>query len=387
MAPPADPPPTGPLPAGPLLVIAAGGTGGHMFPAQALAEEMLARGWRVLLSTDGRGARYAGGFPAEVERRVTAAGTFAQGGLLARLLAPFAILAGVGASLWAMLRDRPACVAGFGGYPALPAMIAAWILRIPLLIHEQNGVLGRVNRLFARRVDVVACGTWPTDLPAGARHLHTGNPVRARVLDHRAAPYVAPGERPMGLVVIGGSQGAGLFSRVMPEALMLLDAPLRDRLRLSQQVRPEDMARAQDSYRALRIRSELRGFFDDVPERLAGATLVISRAGASSIADITVIGRPAILIPFAAATDDHQAANAAGLVSAGGAFMIREDALTPDLLAGHITAILSDPEGAEAMAAASLAEGRPDATQHLADLVEHLAQQGAAHERTDPASP
>ncbi len=358
-----------------------------MFPAQALAEEMLARGWRVRLSTDARGARYAGDFPREVERSVISAGTFAQGGLLSRLLAPLVIFAGVAESLWSMVRDRPACVAGFGGYPALPAMIAAWTLRVPRLIHEQNGVLGRVNRLFARRVDVVACGTWPTALPAGARHLRTGNPVRAKVLEYRAAPYAAPGEHGMGLVIIGGSQGAGLFSRVMPEALMLLDAPLRDRLRLSQQVRPEDMARTQDSYRALRIRAELRAFFDDVPERLANATLVISRAGASSIADITVIGRPAILIPYAAATDDHQAANAAGLVSAGGAFMIREDALTPDLLAGHITAILSDPEGAEAMAAASLAQGCPDATQDLADLVEHLAQQGAVHERTDPASP
>lgn len=360
----------------PLLVIAAGGTGGHMFPAQALAEEMLARGWHVRLSTDSRGARYAGGFPPAVERRVTAAGTFAQGSLLARALAPLSIAAGVVSSLWSMLRARPACVAGFGGYPALPAMIAAWILRVPRLIHEQNGVLGRVNRVFARRVDVVACGTWPTDLPAGARHLHTGNPVRSVVLERQGAAYVAPGDWPMGLLVIGGSQGAGVFSRVMPEALMLLDGDLRDRLRVSQQVRPEDMARTQDIYRALRIKADLRGFFDDVPRRLAEASLVISRAGASSLADITVIGRPAILIPYAAAMDDHQTANAAGLVEAGGAFVIPEAELTPDILAGHITAILSDPEGAQAMAQASLGQGRPDATEQLAGLVEHLAQKG-----------
>jgi UDP-N-acetylglucosamine--N-acetylmuramyl-(pentapeptide) pyrophosphoryl-undecaprenol N-acetylglucosamine transferase len=349
-----------------------------MFPAQALAEEMLARGWRVRLATDARGARYAGGFPAAVERRVTRAGTFAQGGALARVLAPVSIAIGVASSLWAMLRDRPACVAGFGGYPALPAMIAAWTLRLPRLIHEQNGVLGRVNRAFARRVDVVACGTWPTALPAGTRHVHTGNPVRSVVLDRAGAPYRPPGDHPMGLLVIGGSQGAGVFSRVMPEALMLLDPALRDRLRVSQQVRPEDMARMQDSFRGLRIRGDLRGFFDDVPKRLAEAALVISRAGASSIADITVIGRPSILIPYPAAMDDHQTANARSLVEAGGAFMIQEADLTPDLLAGHITAIIEDSEGAAAMAEAARARGRPDAAEQLAELVEHLAQPGGS---------
>lgn len=347
-----------------------------MFPAQALAEEMLARGWRVRLATDARGARYAGGFPEAVERRVTRSGTFAQGSPIARVLSPLSIALGAAASIWSMLRDRPACVAGFGGYPALPAMIAAWTLRLPRLIHEQNGVLGRVNRAFARRVDVVACGTWPTALPPGTKHAHIGNPVRGVVLEKAGAPYVAPGDHPMGLLVIGGSQGAGVFSRVMPEALMLLDPALRDRLRVSQQVRAEDMARMQDGFRGLRIRGDLRGFFDDVPERIAEAALVISRAGASSIADITAIGRPSILIPFPAATDDHQTANARGLVESGGAFVIQETDLTPDVLAGHITAILSDPEGAEAMASAALAQGRPDATEQLAELVEHLAQQG-----------
>ena len=178
----------------------------------------------------------------------------------------------------------------------------------------------------------------------------------------------------MGLLVIGGSQGAGLFGRVVPEALGLLAPELRARLRLSQQVRPEDMDRVRAAYEQMGLAAELRGFFDDVPERLAEATLVISRAGASSIADISVIGRPAVLIPYAAAMDDHQAANASGLVSAGGAFMIREAELTAEGLAGHIAAILGDPEGAAAMARASRSQGRPDATEHLAALVEDLAQ-------------
>ena len=362
----------------PLLVIAAGGTGGHMFPAQALAEEMLARGWRVRLATDARGARYAAGFPPAVIRQITSAATFAQGGLLARLAAPFAIAWGSLAALLAMRRDPPACVAGFGGYPALPAMIAARALKRPSLIHEQNGVLGRVNRAFATRVDAVACGVWPTALPEAARAHHIGNPVREAVLARADATYIPPGPHPVALLVIGGSQGAGLFARIVPLALALLPPETRGRLRLAQQVRPEDMARAQDAFAELGVAAELRGFFDDVPDRLAEATLVISRAGAGSIADITVIGRPAILIPYAAATDDHQAANAAALVASGGAFMIREADLTPDGLARHIAEILSDPEGAQAMAAASRAQGRPDATLQLAELVERLAQKGRA---------
>lgn len=358
----------------PLLVIAAGGTGGHMFPAQALAEAMLARGWRVQLSTDPRGARYAGGFSDAVARRVTASATFAQGSVLTRLTAPAAIAAGAAASLAAMRRDRPACVAGFGGYPALPAMIAARALKLPLLIHEQNGRLGRVNRFFARRVDVLACGTWPAVVPNGTNAVHTGNPVRAAVLERSGAPYRPPGDGPVDLLVIGGSQGAGAFSRVVPEALKALPTDLRGRLRLAQQVRPEDMDRTRAVYGDIGVTAELRGFFEDVPARLAGATLVISRAGASSIADITVIGRPAILIPYPHAADDHQTANAQPLVEAGGAFTIAERELTAQGLAGHISAILSDPEGAAAMAAASLATGRPDATETLAGLVERLAQ-------------
>ena len=361
----------------PLLVIAAGGTGGHMFPAQALAEEMLARGWRVALATDPRGARYAGGFPAAVERRATPAATFAQGSWLKRVTAPFAIAAGAAASVLAMRRDRPAVVAGFGGYPALPAMIAARFLKVPTLIHEQNGVLGRVNRAFAPKVDLVACGTWPTAVPEGAKAVHVGNPVRAAVLGHAGATYIEPGPHLIGVLVIGGRQGAGLFGRVVPEALRLLDPEVRGRLRLSQQVRAEDMDRVRAAYEDLGMAPELRTFFEDVPERLAEASLVISRAGASSLADISVIGRPAVLIPYAAAMDDHQAANARGLVEAGGAFVIREGELTAEVLAGHIAAILADPEGARAMAEASRAMGRPDATEHLAALVEDLAKHGA----------
>jgi UDP-N-acetylglucosamine--N-acetylmuramyl-(pentapeptide) pyrophosphoryl-undecaprenol N-acetylglucosamine transferase len=355
-----------------LLLIAAGGTGGHMFPAQALAEAMLARGWRVKLSTDERGARYAGGFPDAVKVERVASATFARGGVAAKLLAPVRIVGGVVGALWSQLRDRPAVVVGFGGYPSIPALSAAWVLRRPRMIHEQNGVLGRVNRVFARRVDKVACGTWPTDLPSGVTGEPTGNPVRQAVLERAAAPYIPPGDYPMALVVIGGSQGARILSDVVPGAVALLPEALRRNLRVEHQARDEDAGRAAAGYEAAGVRAEIAPFFADIPRRLSEAQLVISRSGASSVADISVIGRPAILIPYAAATGDHQTANAKGLVEAGAAVLVGENALDAGSLAGHIAAILEDPARAEVMARAALGEGKPDATARLVALVEAL---------------
>jgi len=355
-----------------LLLIAAGGTGGHMFPAQALAEAMLARGWRVKLSTDDRGARYAGGFPAEVTVERVASATFARGGVAAKLMVPFRILGGVLGAVVSQLRDRPAIVVGFGGYPSIPALSAAWLLRRPRMIHEQNGVLGRVNQLFARRVHKVACGTWPTALPAGVTGEPTGNPVRQSVLDRAAAPYIPPGDYPMSMLVIGGSQGARILSDVVPAAVALLPDGLRGNLRIAHQARDEDGARAAAAYEAAGVRAEIAPFFSDIPRRLSEAQLVISRSGASSVADISVIGRPSILIPFAAATGDHQTANARGLLDAAAAVVLPEKALDAALLAGHIAAILDDPHKAETMARAALGEGKPDATARLVALVEDL---------------
>ena len=361
---------------GRLLLIAAGGTGGHMFPAQALAEAMIARGWRVKLSTDARGARYAGGFPAAVEVVVSGSATFARGGVLAKLAVPFRILGGVlGATAW-MLIDRPAVVVGFGGYPTIPALSAAFLTGRPRMIHEQNGVLGRVNKLFAPRVQKVACGTWPTALPSGIEGEHTGNPVRAAVLERAGAGYIAPGDYPMSVVVIGGSQGARILSDVVPEAVARLPEALRRHVRVAQQARPEDLDRVVAAYEAAGIIAEVAPFFADIPRRLSEAQLVISRSGASSVADISVIGRPAILIPFAAATDDHQTANARGLVEAGAAVLMAEKALDADTLAAQMAAILGQPKQAEAMARNALGQGRPDATERLVALVEGLSGKG-----------
>lgn len=359
---------------GRYLVIAAGGTGGHMFPAQALAEAMLNRGWRVRLSTDDRGARYTGGFPHTTEIVKVSSATFARGGIAAKAVAGPKIAAGVLSAAWEMWRDRPDVVVGFGGYPTIPALGAAVMLGIPRMIHEQNGVLGRVNRLFATRVACVACGTWPTDLPEGANGIHVGNPVRRAVLERAGAPYIPPGDYPMSILVMGGSQGARILSDVAPAAIADLPEEIRRHLRVSHQARPEDVDRVTAAYAQAGIDADVQPFFHDVPARMAEAQLVISRAGASSIADLTVIGRPSILIPYAAAAADHQTANARGLVQAEAAIMIPENALDAATLTAQMAAVLTNPQAAIHMAHAALAVGMPDATERLVALVEELAE-------------
>ena len=358
----------------PLLIIAAGGTGGHMFPAQALAEAMLARGWRVKLSTDARGARYAGGFPDAGQVEEISSATFARGGLGAKLAVPFRIGAGVLKAAWTMWRDRPAAVAGFGGYPAIPAMAAAWLLRLPRMIHEQNGVLGRVNQLFARRVAAVACGTWPTELPPGTNAIYTGNPVRGAIAERAGAAYIPPGDYPMSLLVFGGSQGARVLSDVVPEAVRRLPDRMRKYLRVAQQAREEDVERVEAAYSEAGIDAEVLSFFNDMPKRLSEAQLVISRAGASSVADIAAIGRPSILVPLASAIRDEQTANARTLVEAQASILVPERALDPARLAEQIELVLSQPKAALQMAQAAFSVGRPDAAERLAELVEALAE-------------
>jgi UDP-N-acetylglucosamine--N-acetylmuramyl-(pentapeptide) pyrophosphoryl-undecaprenol N-acetylglucosamine transferase len=357
----------------PLLVIAAGGTGGHMFPAQSLAEVMLRRGWRVKLSTDARGARYTGGFPHSVEIEEVSSATFARGGIASKALVPFRVSGGVMAQAARMMRDRPSVVVGFGGYPSIPALGAATLLRLPRMIHEQNGVLGRVNELFAKRVNAVACGTWPTELPDGVEGIHTGNPVRMAVYERQGAGYIPPGDYPMSLLVIGGSQGARVLSDVVPPAIAELPMEMLAQLRISHQARDEDGARVAEFYAENGIDADVQPFFHDIPARMSEAQLVISRSGASSVADLSVIGRPAILVPFAAATGDHQTANARGLTEAGAAIRIPESKLTVEAMRDAILSVLQNSQGAAQMAQAALSVSKPDAAEELAQLVEALA--------------
>lgn len=359
----------------PMALIAAGGTGGHMFPAQALAEVLLAEGWRVKLSTDTRGARYAGGFPEAVVRETVPSATTARGGIVGKLTAPGKIGFGIGRAVSDLRHDRPAVVVGFGGYPAIPAMAAATMLGIPRMIHEQNGVMGRVNRMFARRVNIVACGTWPTTLPPGVDGIHVGNPVRQAILDRAGSAYHQPDTASrLRVLVVGGSQGSRVLSDRVIEAVTELPEGVRDRLDIAHQARPEDVDRVRAAYGAAGIAAEVAPFFTDIAQRMAEAQLIICRAGASTVAELTVMGRPSILIPLATAAGDHQSANAQPLADAGAAMLLPESVLDAASLSRDMNAILTDATRADGMARAALSLGRPDAARRLTDLVTDLAQ-------------
>ncbi|MEL7028044.1 MAG: undecaprenyldiphospho-muramoylpentapeptide beta-N-acetylglucosaminyltransferase [Pseudomonadota bacterium] len=359
-----------------VIVIAAGGTGGHMFPAEALASELGRRGWRIALVTDARGERYAAQFPCDHKYMVDAA-TFSGRGLAGKVGAAFAIAGGVFRSVGLLRRLKPAAVIGFGGYPSLPAMAAATILRLPRAIHEQNAILGRVNRAFASHVTRIA-GGFPGmgRLPTGGRDKlqFIGNPVRDAVRARAGAPYEAPNaDGPVRVLIFGGSQGARILSEAAPKAFADLPPPARARLRLVQQCREEDLESVRSIYEAAGIEAELAPFFRDLADRLAAAHLVVSRAGASSVTELAVIGRPSVLVPFAAAMDDHQTANAAALANAGACAVIAEQDFTPARLRAELTKLLSDDDGLQRMAEAARGVGRADSAERLADLVEDLA--------------
>ena len=359
-------------------VLAAGGTGGHMVPAHALAEELLARGHRVALITDDRGARIPGLFD-KVQVHVLPAGRLA-GGPLGWLRAARSIMTGRAMALRLYETFRPAAVIGFGGYPALPALLAARKDKVPTLVHEQNAVLGRVNRLVASRVDAIAT-SYPEvqRLPAKARHKtdFVGNPVRDEVAAIREQPFPAlDGDGVFRLLVTGGSQGATILGSVVPDGLSLLPEHFRRRLQVTQQCRAEDIERVRERYAALGIPAELATYMEDLPARLAWAHLVIARAGASTIAELTAAGRPAILIPLPSATDDHQTANAREMAKAGGARMIAQSKFTPVELAKQMQKLALDPEALANAAARARALGKPDAARALADLVEPVGSDG-----------
>jgi len=358
-----------------IVVIAAGGTGGHLFPAAAFAEEMFRRGWRVMLMTDARGRRYVEGFPAERIEDVAAASLSANP--FTAVPALLKIWRGINQAKHRFNEMQPALVAGFGGYPSFPALMAARGKKIPILIHEQNSVLGRVNRSMATSAAIVACGFERLDrLPekAAARKRVVGNPVRLPILAVRERPYPeAPAGGRLNLLIIGGSQGARLFGEVIPEAIALLPQALRARLDVVHQVREEQIAAAKKVYQRAKVNAEVAPFFTDMGQRLGAAHLVIARAGASSVTELQVAGRPAILVPFAAAADDHQTANAEGLTDVGAADLFTEEEFAPDVLAATLERRLADPHGLAVRAAAARASAKPEAAKTLADLAEEIA--------------
>ena len=356
----------------PLIVLAAGGTGGHVFPAEALASALIGRGLRLALVTDRRGAAY-GGTLGQLDTHRIRAGGIAGRGLAKRLGAAVELGLGVMQARALLGRLRPAAVVGFGGYASVPGVVAATMRGIPTVIHEQNGVLGRANRLLAGRVARIAT-SFPevalVDPRLTERVVHTGMPVRPRIQALRDTPYPAiAGAAPIRLLVLGGSQGARVLSDVVPAALLALPESLRARLRVAQQCRPEDLERVRDAYAGAGIVADLDHFFADVPERLAAANLVVARAGASTVAELTAMGRPAILVPYPHAIDDHQTANAHAIEDHGGAWLMPQDGFTASTLSARLAQLFAAPETLARAAECAARAGRADAALRLADLV------------------
>jgi UDP-N-acetylglucosamine--N-acetylmuramyl-(pentapeptide) pyrophosphoryl-undecaprenol N-acetylglucosamine transferase len=355
------------------ILLAAGGTGGHLFPAEALAHELVARGWDVHLATDDRVERFSGSFPATIHR--IPAATLGSRNPLALLKSFWTIWQGVRQASALIARIGAKAVVGFGGYPTLPPLYAATRRGVPSAIHEANIVMGRANKALAGRVTAIAGGFLSGEASGQAeKYVFTGNPVRQPVLQASKVPYAAPDAGgPFNLLVFGGSQGAQFFSDAVPAAIALLPEAERARLKVMQQARAEDLDRVKQAYAGLGIEAEIAPFFTDMARRMAAAHLVVSRAGASTVTELSVVGRPALLIPYPHALDHDQAANAAALAGAGGAEVHQQSALSPETLAGRLGALMADPARLSIMAEAARSTGTPDAVQLLADLAEAIA--------------
>jgi UDP-N-acetylglucosamine--N-acetylmuramyl-(pentapeptide) pyrophosphoryl-undecaprenol N-acetylglucosamine transferase len=352
------------------VLVAAGGTGGHLFPAEALAAALGKRGIPVHLVTDKRAARFGGGFAEDMVHVVSSA-TFQSRNPIAVAKTLAALGAGFNQARKLIGRLQPAAVIGFGGYPTIPPLLAAVWRRVPTLIHDSNAVIGRANRLLAPRVTAIAT-TFPDvfgDTPdLAAKATLTGNPLRPAVIAAAATPYPAPGD-PLRLLVVGGSQGARIMADVVPAAVGRLDPSLRARLAIVQQARDEDLSRVSHTYASLSVAAEIAPFFSELPARMAACHLVISRSGASTVAELAAIGRPSILVPLPGALDQDQFANAGVLERAGGALRLKQDEFTPQRLANEIAVLAGKPQRLVAMAQAAQSVGRLDAAERLADLV------------------
>ncbi|MBT4935084.1 MAG: undecaprenyldiphospho-muramoylpentapeptide beta-N-acetylglucosaminyltransferase [Rhodospirillaceae bacterium] len=355
-----------------LVVLAAGGTGGHVFPAEALATEMTGRGFKLSLITDRRGDAY-GGALGSIETHRVRAGGIAGKSISALLRSGPELAFGTLQARFLLKKMRPRAVVGFGGYASVPTMLAATFGGCKTVIHEQNAVLGRANRLLASRVKRIATsfeGTRSVPDSAMAKVIQTGMPVRQTLTAVRGTAYPELNDSSeINILVLGGSQGANILSEVIPEAIGRLDADLRARLSITQQCRPEDLEAARANYRQLSIKAELESFFDDIPERLAATHLLISRAGASSVAEAMTVGRPAILVPYPHAVDDHQTFNAHALDDAGGGWLMAQETFTPEALAERLSSLLHTPRVLTRAAACARTAGRPDAVVRLADTI------------------
>jgi len=371
---------------GRLVMLAAGGTGGHLFPAQALAEALVRRGYAIHLMTDERVRDYGRAFPA-LETHLVPAATITPSKPFLLPLQLLKLYRGYRSARAILERLKPVAVAGFGGYPSFPPVIAASRLGIPCCIHDQNAVMGRANRVLSRYADAVA-SSFPAlgKLPEQCKNKlrYTGNPVRGIVLAKQGAPYQpSAADQPFNLLVFGGSQGARFFAEFMPEVLKLLPKAVLRNLKVVQQCRPEDIERVKAAYGALELSFELASFFADMPQRFADAQLIVCRSGASTIAELGVIGRPAVMVPLPHSLDNDQLHNAEFLAQKGGGWVMPQADLTPQEFAAFLTRLRYQDDELAGAAHAALELGMPDAAERLADVVEDLAHHSKITETTD----
>ncbi|MEM7215534.1 MAG: undecaprenyldiphospho-muramoylpentapeptide beta-N-acetylglucosaminyltransferase [Pseudomonadota bacterium] len=358
------------------VLLCAGGTGGHLFPAEAVAHELVSRGYTVHLATDERAKRFTDTFPAAEIHTIRSA-TFGSRNPIGVAKTIYKLAAGYFQSRKLIRKIEPVAVAGFGGYPTLPPLLAASAMKVPTLIHEANAVLGRANKFLSRRVSRVAIGFGDTDKLDGKEVTVTGNPVRPPVLEAASQAYDLPDEKgTFRLLVFGGSQGARYFGAVLPEACALMSEDHRNRLSIVQQARPEDSESLKAAYDSLGVQAEVSTFFTDMAERIASAHLVISRSGASTVSELAVIGRPAILVPYPYALDHDQAANAATVSSEGGAVIFKQSALVAEVLADELSSAINDPKRLALAAKNAKKTGKPNAAITLADMLEAFAKDG-----------
>jgi len=360
----------------PLIILAAGGTGGHVFPAESLAEQLLARGYRLALFTDKRGAKYSGVL-GQLETQHISAGSVAGRGIFGKIRSALSLGLGIFQAKRLLAKMEPSVVVGFGGYPSVPTMIAAALGGYATVIHEQNAVLGRANRLLAGKVKRI-CTSFAKVNHIGSENekkvIFTGNPVRQAILDKRQVPYQEKtNDDDIRIFVLGGSQGAQVFSDVLPDAIDELSPMDKAHLSITQQCRKELLSQTKEAYATKSIQYVyLDSFFKDVPEMLAKCHLLIARAGASTCAEVTTIGRPSILVPYPHATDDHQTRNAQNLETVGACKLIAQAKLTPEYLGKELQNLLDNPHILKQMADAAYNAGQPDAATRLADAVEDL---------------
>lgn len=365
-----------------IILLAAGGTGGHLFPAHALSVELKKRGWDIDLVTDERAMNYGSRFPAR-QIHIVSSATFSSRSPLAFVKAGFVLLRGLLQSFHLLYKTKPCVVIGFGGYPTVPPLFAAVTMRVPTALQEQNAVAGRANRLLAPYITTIATGFEAVQGFEGVEEkiLVTGNPVRDGVLQARHTHFRLPiGKEPFRLLVFGGSQGARFLSDIVPAAVIAMPEAARRRIVITQQCRAEDIARVRAAYDALGVKADLGSFFVDIPEHMAQAHLIICRSGASTVAELAVIGRPSFLIPFPHALDNDQKCNALSLEKAGGAYVFDQENLTAERLAEQISEFIKNPGKLVLMAKAARDIGKSDAVERLACLVESIASKGSTHD-------